>query len=157
MSTANAYKKKQTDYDPDSWETPDKLFIELDLEFNFTLDVCADAHNSKCQKYFDKETDGLKQDWSKDKCFMNPPYSQVDIWLTKAYEESQRGAFVVALIKADTSTAWWHKWYPLIEKQEIKVRFLKRIQFIPPPGYIGKVGSPNMGHCLFIFGDLGNK
>lgn len=29
------------------WETPWELFSELDEEFTFTLDVCAEEHNSK--------------------------------------------------------------------------------------------------------------
>ena len=34
------------------WETPQKLFDELNAEFHFTLDPCADESNFKCKKYF---------------------------------------------------------------------------------------------------------
>lgn len=33
------------------WETPQKLFDELDSEFHFTLDPCADFGNAKCKQY----------------------------------------------------------------------------------------------------------
>lgn len=39
----------------DDWETPQWLFDELNREFHFTLDPCADKHNHKCEKYYTKE------------------------------------------------------------------------------------------------------
>lgn len=47
----------------DEWSTPQYLFDELDREFHFTLDPCADAENHKCDRYYTKEQDGLKQSW----------------------------------------------------------------------------------------------
>lgn len=47
----------------DNWATPDDLFKELDKEFNFNLDPCADEYNHKCDKYFTKEQNGLLQSW----------------------------------------------------------------------------------------------
>lgn len=43
----------------DDWATPEDIFQELDKEFHFTLDPCADASNHKCERYFDKAVDGL--------------------------------------------------------------------------------------------------
>ena len=47
----------------DQWATPQAFFDELNREFNFTLDVAADATNHKCPAYYDKAVDGLKQPW----------------------------------------------------------------------------------------------
>lgn len=47
----------------DDWYTPDDFYQELDKEFHFDLDPCADDFNHKCEKYFTKEQDGLKQSW----------------------------------------------------------------------------------------------
>ena len=47
----------------DEWETPQHVFDELDKEFKFTLDPCANHQNAKCNKYFTEEDDGLQQDW----------------------------------------------------------------------------------------------
>ena len=73
------------------WSTPQDFFDELDKEFNFTLDPCATSENAKCTKYFTVEDDGLKQDWSNDIVFMNPPYGRdIKYWIKKAYEETSR-------------------------------------------------------------------
>lgn len=47
----------------DDWETPDNLFNELNNEFHFTLDPCSSDSNHKCEKYFTKKDDGLRQNW----------------------------------------------------------------------------------------------
>lgn len=75
----------------DEWATPEYLFDILDREFHFTLDVCADETNHKCGRYFSKEQDGLKQDWS-GVCWMNPPYGRtIGDWVKKAYESGRGG------------------------------------------------------------------
>ena len=45
------------------WATPQDFFNKLDSEFHFTLDPCADDYNHKCERYFTKTQDGLKQSW----------------------------------------------------------------------------------------------
>ena len=91
------------------WETPQWLFDELNQEFGFTLDPCATHENAKCEKYFTKADDGLKQDWSGEVVFMNPPYGrEIYHWMKKAYRESLKGATVVCLVPARTDTKWWH-------------------------------------------------
>lgn len=47
----------------DDWATPQDFFDKLDLEFQFTLDPCADLHNHKCARYYNREQDGLIHDW----------------------------------------------------------------------------------------------
>ena len=110
------------------WSTPQAFFDELDKEFNFTLDPCATSENAKCTKYFTVEDDGLKQDWSKDTVFMNPPYGrEIKRWIKKAYEESQKGATIVCLIPSRTDTAYWHNY---IFGKADDIRFIKgRLKF----------------------------
>ncbi len=109
------------------WSTPRDLFYQLDSEFNFTLDPCASEINFKCKKYFTEKDDGLIQDWSDDRVFMNPPYGrQIGNWVRKAYKESLRGALVVCLIPSRTDTSYWHDY---IEKKA-EVRFIRgRLKF----------------------------
>jgi len=109
------------------WETPQELFDKLNEEFNFTLDPCCTSMNAKCRKHFTVEEDGLKQDWSNDIVFMNPPYGRkISLWVKKAYNESLRGAMVVCLIPARTDTSYWHDY--IFNKAEI--RFLRgRVKF----------------------------
>jgi site-specific DNA-methyltransferase (adenine-specific) len=100
-----ARRKRQGDY-----STPQDLFAHYDRLYNFSLDVCATAANAKCPHYFTPEQDGLQQPWH-GTCWMNPPYHQAEIpkWIRKAYEESQRGAVVVALLPVRTGSAWYHE------------------------------------------------
>ena len=93
----------------DEWYTPKDYFDEVNKEFGpFDLDVCATAENAKCEKYFDKEMDGLSQWWS-GSCWMNPPYGrEIGKWMKKAFESSFQGAYIVCLVPARTDTAWWH-------------------------------------------------
>lgn len=90
------------------WETPQDFFEKLNEEYHFVLDVCATPENAKCERYFTKEQDGLKQEWS-GVCWMNPPYGKgIGNWMRKAYESTFGGATVVCLVPARTDTAWWH-------------------------------------------------
>ena len=92
----------------DLWATPQSFFDKYNEKFKFTLDVCASKENAKCKKYFTKEDDGLKQEWS-GVCWMNPPYGREIIkWMKKAYESSVLGTTVVCLVPARTDTKWWH-------------------------------------------------
>ncbi len=98
----------------DMWETPQDLFDKLNAEYGFTLDVCASFRNAKCKQFYDKTTDGLRQDWKENICWMNPPYGRdIGKWVKKAYEASHidwqhTGATVVCLLPARTDTRWWH-------------------------------------------------
>ena len=114
--------------DSNEWETPKYLYDQLDKEFNFTLDPCCTKQSAKCEKYYTKEDDGLRKDWSKDIVFMNPPYGrEIPKWIKKAYNESLKGAIVVCLIPARTDTRyWWNYIFPYAE-----IRFIKgRLKFI---------------------------
>ena len=110
------------------WPTPRAFFYALDSEFKFTLDPCATKDNAKCKKFFTSEEDGLLQDWTKDKVFMNPPYGkQIGNWMQKALESSRGGALVVCLVPARTDTSWWHDY---VEKKASEIRFLRgRLKF----------------------------
>ena len=70
---------------------------------------CDSATNAKGPRFFTPAEDGLRQDWSKEVVFMNPPYGRViGLWVRKAYESAQAGAVVVCLLPARTDTRWWH-------------------------------------------------
>jgi phage N-6-adenine-methyltransferase len=77
----------------EDWSTPQWLFDQLNAEFNFTIDVCASEYNAKVQRFFTKEQDGLKQDWSGETVWCNPPYGrQIKRWIYKAYKHFIGGA-----------------------------------------------------------------
>jgi len=91
----------------DKHNTPDWLIRELALFFDWNLDVCVSSPNV-CGNYFDESSDGLNQEW-RGLCWMNPPYSEMMEWMTKAMSS---GANVVCLVPCRTETRWWHKTVP---------------------------------------------
>jgi phage N-6-adenine-methyltransferase len=111
----------------DLWNTPTWLADLIRAEFPIALDVCAtDEKNALAERYFTPEVDGLKQSWGGACCYMNPPYSENAKWMKKAWEESQKGATVVALVPARVDTRWWFD-YAL---KATEIRFLKgRLKF----------------------------
>lgn len=112
----------------DNWETPQKLFDELNKEFNFTIDAAADAENHKCERYYTKEENGLEKSWKGERVFLNPPYGrELPKWAKKAAEEAKdKSTIIVMLIPARTDTQWFHDY--IYKKAEI--RFIKgRLKF----------------------------
>ena len=112
----------------DEWSTPQDFFNQLDAEFHFDLDPCADDTNHKTELYFTKEQDGLKQDWKGHRVFCNPPYGrEIGKWVEKAYRESFKdNTLVVMLIPARTDTRYFHDY--IYHRSEI--RFVKgRLKF----------------------------
>ena len=110
----------------DLWSTPQSLFDELDLEFGFTMDVCALPENAKCPQFYSPLDDGLRQPW-RGVCWMNPPYGKtISRWVAKAYEAAKGDAMVVALLPARTDTRWWQDYVTRARE----VRFLRgRLRF----------------------------
>jgi site-specific DNA-methyltransferase (adenine-specific) len=115
-----------------AWETPQWLWDELDLEFDFDLDAAATPENAKVSFYYTEKDNALIRPWFNryegiQNIWLNPPYGRgVGAWVQKAYIESQRGATVVMLLPARTDTAWFHDW--VLGRAEI--RFLRgRLKF----------------------------
>lgn len=111
----------------DCWETPQDFFDKLNEEFNFTLDPCCVPATAKCDRYFTPVEDGLKQDWSNETVYMNPPYGrEIGKWMQKAYESCvMGGATVVCLVPSMTDTKWWHDY-----SMKGEIRFIRgRLKF----------------------------
>lgn len=148
----------------DEWGTPQWLFDLLNEEFCFHCDAAATEENTKCPLFMGQPyADALKQmvwcgyapgedaDYTVSRFFLNPPYSagNIDRFMQKAYEESQKGALVVCLVPCATDTRWWHNY--AMKAQEI--RFIRgRVRFV---GYDedGKQvqNSPTFSSCVVIF------
>lgn len=116
------------------WETPPEIFAPLHAEFRFTLDPCCTAKTAKARRFYTEQTNGLIQDWSKERVFMNPPYGrEVYAWTKKALEESRAGALVVGLLPASTDLSWWHDYVigPDRDHPFAAVRYLRgRVRFL---------------------------
>ena len=111
----------------DEWSTPQEFFNSINKEFEFDLDPCATLENHKCDKYYTIEEDGLSKKWGGHRVFCNPPYSQINKWVEKAFRESKEdNTLVVMLIPSRTDTRYFHNF--IYKRAEI--RFVKgRLKF----------------------------
>lgn len=100
--------------------TPWDLFIQLDAEFRFDIDLAATLQNTRCPKFFTKEDNSLIQPWT-GRCWINPPYGRkIGDWIEKAASEYKRHVRpdgdeyyppnpIVMLLPARTDTKWFAK------------------------------------------------
>lgn len=111
----------------DEWATPQWLFDELNNEFDFTLDACATDENHKCTNYYTIEQNGLAKNWGGQRVFCNPPYSEIDKWVEKAFYETKcDNTLVCLLIPSRTDTRYFHNYI----YQRTEIRFVKgRLKF----------------------------
>jgi site-specific DNA-methyltransferase (adenine-specific) len=136
----------------DEWGTPQWLFDLLDQEFHFDLDGACTRQNCLCDHgAFVGEFDPLSWTPTWMNVFLNPPYSagNIDKFMQKAHEESQKGAVVVCLVPCATDTKWWHNY--AMKAQEI--RFIKgRVRFVGYDEEGNQVkNSPTFSSCVVIF------
>lgn len=135
--------------------TPPEVFKSLDERFGFTVDVAAQPHNAKLQRFYTPEQDGLAQDWTGERVWCNPPYSDIEPWLEKAW--NSRAELVVMLVPANrTEQGWWQRQVePYRDRGDsaLRVEFLAgRLRFIAAgASEVGPNERPPFGCCLLIF------
>lgn len=130
----------------DLWQTPPKLFEQLNKEFNFECDVAASESNSLCINFLDEEDNAISQPWFKSN-WCNPPYSKILPWVQKARIEHEKGKTIVMLVPADTSVKWFKEGYESCNE----VRFISgRLSFINADTQ-KPVSGNNKGSVLFIW------
>lgn len=92
------------------WATPQAFYDRLNVEFHFTLDVCATHQNAKCDHYYTKQENGLAQKWE-GVVWCNPPYGiEAPKWCKKCVEYAELGGVAVLLVPARTDTRWWNNY-----------------------------------------------
>lgn len=142
-----------TDHIDDRW-TPPELFDALNARFGFTVDVAASDANAKCARYYTLGTNGLAQDWSGERVWCNPPFSDIRPWAEKAHTTTD--ALVVLLTPANrTEQGWWQEFVEPYRDSggRLTVEFLAgRTKFVLPRGeYAEKGNTPPFGCCLLIW------
>jgi hypothetical protein len=94
----------------DDWYTPREYFPAIGLEYD--LDPCSPGpgHWVPARKIYTRADDGLSQKWD-GIVFMNSPFGgrfgQVP-WLEKFFDHANG----IALVRAYTSSSWWHELMP---------------------------------------------
>lgn len=126
--TRNPYGKN--DADRQELATPRWFFEKMAEAYrrygSFVLDVCAKKNSAVVDRYFSKQQNGLKQDWARGQGelnWCNPPFGQVNQWLTKAFEEArQHGTSTVMLLPfRDPAAKWFYRWAPFAQKITVLV------------------------------------
>ena len=141
------------------------LFDPLNAEYRFTLDAAASDANAKCPKYYTRVTDGLLRSWAGERVWLNPPYSRLEPWFAKTWQEMRAGCeLVVMLCPANrTEQRFWQEWVepfrdgPVTDGISLRSRFLRgRTRFVMPPDFQyyttkAKGDRPPFGCCLLIW------
>jgi len=110
----------------DCWLTPLEMIRKLP---KFDLDPCGQKNHNTANKIYSEKENGLTLPWN-GFVFLNPPYSQVGLWLEKMREEIKTNDIrCITLLFARTDTKWFQKFSPLCTN----IFFLKgRIKFLTP-------------------------
>lgn len=140
----------------DDRATHKTTFEPLNDEFGFTVDVAAAAHNTKCDRFYDVDANGLEQSWAGEIVWCNPPYSDIAPWIRKAWAEYVDATIVMLLPASRTEQQWWHLYVePYRDRpgSPLTTRFLKgRLQFLRPGTTAIEKGSrPPFGCVLLIW------
>ena len=134
----------------ENWETPQKLYDDLNKEFSFEFDLCASHDNKKHYKFYSKQDNSLAQTWDKTS-WLNPPYGRgIDKWVEKAYKDSNKyGNTIVCLLPVRSDTKWWHNY--VMKSAELRL-LNKRLSF-EKTGYNNKAPFPA---CVVVFNGKNN-
>ena len=147
----------------DDRATTPEIFDPLNDRFHFTIDVAASSHNTKCPRYYDVDQDGLAQSWAGERVWCNPPHSNLEAWVVKAWDqwEWESGGvapeIIVMLVPANrTEQGWWQRWVePSLRARHanFRVEFLAgRLRFLAPGATEIKPNErPPYGCCLLIW------
>lgn len=162
----------------DTRDTPPELFAELEKLYGrpFRLDVCATHDNTKVPGCYytlgglasrgtphpaGAGRTGLTGGWAAD-WYCNPPFSQLGLWVEKAWSEAKPGLMIVPNTKGEQE--WWQR---LVEpfrdgrgtgRASLTTHFLPaRRRFLddgrPILNKDGKLGSPRFGLVALIWAD----
>ena len=107
----------------DDWETPAWLFDPLLAEFDFTVDAMAQAHNHRLERYWSPEQNGLIQDWTGERVWVNSPWPRRMLAAVAAKAYQNREVTVTAMltpVKCDQG--WWHDYAMKGEVRFVKTR-----------------------------------
>jgi len=121
----------------------------------FTLDVAAAAHNTKCERFYTREQDGLAQDWSGERIWCNPPYSDIAPWVRKAWDCWSTTEGITMLLPGNrTEQSWWQLMVePFRDRlgSPLVVEFLPgRMRFLKPgQTAVGPNNRPPFG-CVLL-------
>jgi ParB family chromosome partitioning protein len=141
----------------DEWYTPPEyLALARRVMGGIDLDPasCAEAQRTvKARRWYDKQTDGLAQEW-RGRCWLNPPYSHPLVAkftekLRLEFSDGRVGA-AICVVNNATDTEWFQALLASFPSC-----FTKRIRFYRTDGRAAE--SPRLGQVFFYLGPDGEK
>ena len=97
----------------DSWRTPPEVFLALDQEFRFCMDMAASPENALCPHFLTEQDDATVTSWPDAVAdtinpwvFCNPPYSNPLPFIRQGVAAQLEGVGSVFLLNDDMSTQW---------------------------------------------------
>ena len=134
----------------DEWSSPRELVEPLASAVDgFDLDPCSGAESSPfADSVFTEDDDGLAKDWY-GTVWVNPPYSAMHEWTSKALAQFKRDNVdrVLYLCKGDSSTDWWQR---AAASASVVATIDHRLKFGD-----GENSAPFASH-IFVFGHAGD-
>lgn len=87
----------------DLWRTEQKFWDNLNKQYNFGFDCCADKVNTKCHSWTNEfESEFELKEWNI-MCWMNPPFSKAKEMFKHFFEEVSKGVAIYRFDNAETS------------------------------------------------------
>lgn len=121
----------------DEYYTPPAIVASLGT---FDLDPCA-GPSQHARRNITPPADGLAIAW-RGRVWLNPPYSNVHLWLDRFMEHGNG----IALVNARPDAAWWQK---LAERATALLFIAGRVKFLTPGG---EKRNPPVGSVLVVYG-----
>jgi len=164
--------KRKANDEVDDRATTQELFQPLNDRFGgFTLDVAAARHNTKCERFYTREDDGLILPWSQtasgfdqgaERVWCNPPFSNIAPWVEKAWAEHERTGVIAMLLPNNRAEqSWWQRMVEPYRDRDLsplhseflsgRPRFIKKGQT-----EVGVNERPPFGLVLLIWMPAGN-
>lgn len=125
----------------DDWQTPQELWDQLNEQYKFDFDCCADDQNSKCNVWstnFLHYNEAFKDEVH----WMNPPFSKAEVMIQHFFKVVKKGVGIYRCDNMETKV-----WQSILKNSNWIFIFNRRVQ------YEGKVGKgARFGSALFGVG-----
>ena len=140
----------------DEWYTPAHI-IDAARETMIHIDLdpasCAAANEMvRAERFFTKESDGLKQSWQSSTLWMNPPFNDglIESFVEKLFDSVNSGDVSTAIVLTTNSTE--APWCQRLLMQASAICFpSERIHFWRADDR--KITGPRSGHMIYYFGE----
>ena len=143
------FEPKDKSFDKDSLQTPEWIFKWLNDKYHFDVDLAASKEHHFIDEYFTKKDSAFDYQWRNTgrNGFCNPPYSNIDPWITQAIQESTDG-FTTVFVIPDFNGE--NRFYDISKYATTIIHLIGRVSFIRPDNGEEYKGN-NRGTGIFEF------